>query len=98
MKIKQTKAQRIAALERQLQEAHAQQVHTAHFASIGLERASTKRFAASAVIITVTGLGGEQLVVPTAIRGGLSDASIAALQADLVRSYNDALVFKPKGA
>lgn len=49
----------------------------------------------SAVIITLTSLGGKELILPSAIRDGLSKETIAAIKLDLKRSYEVATVFKP---
>jgi hypothetical protein len=95
---KPTKAQRIAELERKLAEALAGQAHTYHFAEQGLAYASQKHMTASGVILTLTALGGREICAPVLIRNGLSEATIEALKADFVRSYQDAIVFKPKGA
>ena len=97
MKQKQTKSQRIAELERKLAEAQAASVHNYHFTDVGLGKASTKSLMGSGVIITLTALGGVKLIEPTLIRDGLSDETIKALRADLVRSYQLATLFKPKG-
>ncbi len=97
-KIKEIQAARIAELERKLLETEAQLVHAYHFASADLPKFGTDRFAGSAVILTLTGLGGKLTIGPVAIRGGLSKETIDAIQFDFVRSYEDAVVFKPKGA
>lgn len=52
---------------------------------------------ASAAILTITGLGGRVIVAPVAIRDGLSAATIAAIKADLQRSYDLATLMQPKG-
>lgn len=95
---KQTKTERIRELERQLMEAQAQQIHNHHFASVGIEKASMNKWMGSAVFITITAQGGREIVAPVAIRNGLSDATIKAIQEDLLRSYNYATELKPKGA
>jgi hypothetical protein len=97
-KPKQTKAQRIAELERKLMEAEALQVHNYHFASAGLDKASTDHLMASAVILTLTAIGGRVICRPVAIKDGLSKETIAALKADMVRGYADTVAFKPKEA
>ena len=94
---KQTKAEHIRELERKLVEAQAQQIHTYHFASQELEKMGTKHCMASAVIVTLTTLGGGKTVGPVAIRDGLSEATIKALQEDMRRSFEQATAFKPKG-
>ena len=98
MKPKQTKAARIAELERKLQEALAGQAHVYHFASATIDKASTDHLMASGVIITLTVLGGREIFSPVMIRNGLSKETIAALKADFVRSFEDATEFKPKGS
>jgi hypothetical protein len=98
MKTKQTKAQRIAELERQLHEAKAAQVHNYHFASTGLDKLSTDRLMGSGVILSMTVLGGHTTFKPVLIRDGLSKETIAAIKADLVRSYKLAVELKPEGA
>lgn len=97
MKTKQTKAQRIAELERKLREAEAGQAHVYHFASQTIDKASTNSLMGSGVIITLTVLGGREIFDPVMIRNGLSKETIEALKADFVRSYEDAIEFKPKG-
>lgn len=97
-KPKQTKAARIVELERKLREAEASQVHLYHFASATIDKASTDYLMASGVIISLTVLGGREIFSPVMIRNGLSKETIAALKADLVRSYEYAVEFKPKGA
>ena len=87
----------IADLQRQLREALAGQVHTYHFADVGLDKASAKHLMASGVVITLTVLGGRDLIPPTLIRDGLSDELISALREDIRRSYMNATAFKPKG-
>lgn len=98
MKLKQTKSQRIAELERKLNEALAGQAHVYHFASASLDKASTDHLMASGVVITLTVLGGREIFSPVLIRDGLSKETIAALKADFARSYGNAVSFKPSGA
>jgi len=92
------KDQLIADLQQQLIAARAQQTHNYHFASYALDKMTTKRFMGSGLIITIKALNGEELIKPVCIKDGLSDATIAALQADLARSYALAVAFKPRGA
>lgn len=98
MKPKQTKAQRIAELERKLMEAEAQQIHRYHFASCELEKFGINKMMGSGVILELSALGGKAVLTPVMISDGLSAETIAALKADLVRSYNKMVEFKPKGA
>lgn len=93
-----TKKPTRAQLEMKLREALAGQVHTAHFADAALSSASMQKMTASGVIITIHALGGREIVAPTLIRDGLSDEAIAALRADLVRTYKTAIALKPRGA
>ena len=87
-----------ADLQRQVKELNAQLAHVYYFAHQELPKASTKHMMASGVLLTVTALGGRQLMTPVLIRDGLSDDTIAALQRDLVRSYELMMTFKPAGA
>ena len=91
------KTDRIAKLTRERDEALAGQVHTYHFASYALNKLSTNHLAASGLILSITVLGGKEAFDPVMIRDGLSEETIAALKADLVRSYNLAIAFKPEG-
>ena len=50
---------------------------------------------ASGVLLQLTALGGREIIMPVVIRDGLSADTIAALKADLLRSYNIATAFKP---
>lgn len=95
---KQTKAQRIVELERKLMEAQAQQIHKLYFASSDLDKISTEKMGCGAVILTLTTLGGRLTIGPVAISSGLSPETIAALKADMVRSWNRGTELKPKGA
>lgn len=92
------KAARIAELERQLMEAKAAQIHNYHFSSLALEKAGEAQYMGSGLIITITALGGREIVAPTMICNGLSKETINALQADLLRSWNYACELKPRGA
>lgn len=98
MKTKATKNERIAKLTRERGEALAGQAHVYHFASYALDKLSTDHLAASGVILSITVPGGKEPFDPVLIRDGLSKETIAALKADLVRSYNTAIAFKPEGA
>jgi hypothetical protein len=97
MKSKQTKAQKIAEIERKLTEALAGQSHTYHFAEHGLKTAGFEKLTGSGVVLTLTALGGREIVSPVLIRDGLSPESITALCDDLLRSFELANLYKPKG-
>lgn len=95
---KKTKAQRIAELEQKLEEAKAYHISRHHYASKTLYKSSTDNLMGSGVVLSLTIVGGKELFSPVMIRDGLSKETIAALKADLVRSYNLAIAFKPEGA
>lgn len=90
------KAKLISDLERKLIEALAGQVHNYHFAGEGLNKASKKHLMGSGVVITLTVLGGRELIPPTLLRDGLSEDLIKALRSDFVQGFELATVFKPK--
>ena len=90
--------QRIAELENKLRSAEAYQVHKLHFASYALDKLGTDLMYGSGVIINITSLSGKPIVDPTVISDGLSPETIAALQADMRRSFEKLTEFKPKGA
>ena len=89
--------QRIEELENKLRSAQAYQVHKLHFASYALDKLSTDKMFGSGVIISITSLSGEELVEPAVISNGLSPETIAALQADMRRSFERRIELKPKG-
>ena len=95
---KKTKAQRIAKLEEELEEAKAWQIYRHHFASKALDRFSTDKLMGSGVVLSLTLLGGKEWFEPVMICNGLSKETIAALKADLARSFNYATELKPDGA
>jgi hypothetical protein len=82
-------------LERKVFELESQLVHRHHFATRSIDKAGTKKFMGSGVIISLVGLGGREIIEPLCIRDGLSDETIAALKADFARSYEIATMFKP---
>lgn len=96
-RLKKTKNQRIAELERKLKESLASQIHTYYFACDELDKFSTDKMMGSGVVLELSSLGGDLTVSPVVIVNGLSDETISALKADLVRSYNSKIEFKPKG-
>lgn len=91
-----SKAARIAELERKLQEALAGQAHIYRYACDALKKASTDDLCGSGVVITMTALGGREILMPTLIRDGLSVETLAALKNDFIRSYDLATQLKPK--
>jgi len=95
---KKTKDERIAELEEELEEAKAHHVYRHHFASKTLDKFSTDKLMGSGVVLSLTLVGGKELFEPVMICNGLSKETIAALKADLVRSFNYATELKPDGA
>lgn len=83
-------------LERQILELESQLAHVYAFAMTEIDRASTKHRMASGVLLQLSGVGGKDIINPVMIKDGLSDATIAAIKADLARSYDLAVMFKPK--
>lgn len=92
------KAKTRMELQQQIKELHAQLAHVYHFAYLELPKASTNHMMASGVLVQLHALGGRQLMTPVMIRDGLSADTIAALQRDIVRSYDLTVAFKPPGA
>lgn len=95
---KKTKSQRIVELERKLYESSSYHSYRHHLASRALDNLSTDRLMGSGVILSLTKVGGEKPFEPVMISGGLSKETIAALKADLARSFNYNIELKPEGA
>ena len=85
---KKTRAQ----LERQVLELQGQLASRYHFASANLAKAGTDKMMSSGVLLQLTALGGREIVDPVVILDGLSDETIAAIQGDLKRSYDLAVM------
>lgn len=85
-----------AELRRKLTELEAQMVHSLACAHADLPRAHTSKLMGSGVLITVHANGGREICKPFMIKDGLSSETIAALQADLQRSHDLTLMFKPQ--
>lgn len=96
VKLKAAQALRIAELERKLVEANGQHAYVYAYASDAVEKASTDHLTASGVVLTLTALGGREIVKPVVIRDGLSAETIAAIRKDLRRSYDLAVKLVPK--
>lgn len=84
-----------AVLERKVKELEAQLAHQYHFAHAQIGKASIDKTFGSAVILELTFLGGHKVIEPVAIKDGLSNETIAAIKADLKRSYERTVEFKP---
>ena len=91
---KKTKPNR-QELERKIAELEAQLVHRLGFGMQTIDKASSERLKGSGVILSLTFLGGKEVMEPVMIRDGLSPETIDALKADIVRSYEIATLFKP---
>lgn len=87
-----------AVLLRKIEEMEAQLASTYHFADAELSRVEFPKLLASGVILRLTILGQDRTIIPVCIRGGLSPETIDALRADLKRSYEESIEFKPSGA
>lgn len=90
-------ATRIAELEKQLFVAQASQIHRAYFASVYLDKISAGKTVGSGVILSIHAITGNPIFEPVMIANGLAPETIAALQADLARSFNYRTELKPKG-
>lgn len=84
-----------AILRRKVAELEAQLASSYHFASATLDSAGDRN-QGGAVIVRLTALGGKELIVPVAIKNGLSQATLAALRADIARSWDNAIELAPK--
>lgn len=94
MKVKQPS---VKQLKQKIIELEAQLAFRIPAAMEALEKASERHMMASACILRITALGGREIVEPVAIRDGLSQESIIALQNDLKRSWVITTIRKPKG-
>jgi hypothetical protein len=84
-------------LERQILELESQLAHRYRFAELEIDKASTAKMMASGVLLQLTALGGREIINPVVIRDGLSPETIAAIKADLHRSYELTVMHKTKG-
>ena len=88
MKPVKTKKPTYAELERRLFDLSAQSLGRAAWALRDLPKASTSKLTASACVVSLTALGGGELVAPFAVRDGLSAETIAALKRDIQRGLD----------
>lgn len=84
---------RLRTLERQVRELEAQLASTYYFASRRLPEAAELH--GSGVVVQMHAIGGREVLPPVCIRDGLSPETVAALLADLRRSYDAATRLKP---
>ena len=85
-------------LRQKIKELEGQLASSYHFADAQIHRTGTDYLMASGVLLELTFIGGKQAIPPVVIKDGLSIETIEAIKADLVRSYERAVAFKPKGA
>lgn len=85
--------QELSDANRRVMELKAQLASTLGAAFDAMPRAGD--YHGSAVLLTLTALGGRELVAPVAIRDGLSPATVAAIQDDLRRSFELATMVNP---
>lgn len=91
------KAPTKADLARKVLELESSLASSYHFAAHDLHKAGSCLMA-SGVLVQLTAIGGRELVLPFMVKDGLSDATIAALRADIVRSFELSTAFKPKAS
>ena len=75
-----------AELERQIRELNAQKPNALRNAVNELHLCGGNKMLGSAVLITITAWGGEEIVEPFAVYDGLSQSTIDALRADIRRT------------
>lgn len=83
-------------LRRKITELESQLAHVYFFADVGLDKAGQKHFMASGIVMTLTGLGGREIIPPVCIKDGLSQETIDAIRADLRRSYDLSIIHVPR--
>lgn len=93
MKTKPNPKKTRAQLAREVLELKAQLTFIYHSANAQIDKASTNYLMASGVLLQLTGIGGRELIPPVMIKDGLSLETIAALKADLKRSYDLSVMF-----
>lgn len=79
---------KIAALEAQL-------LSTVINAASEITALAKKDYTASAMIVTIKGLDGRELLKPVGINDGLSKETLAALHADIIRTYGLKTAYPP---
>lgn len=84
----------VADLKRKILELEGSIASSYYYAHGEVAKASTDHMMASGVVVSITALGGRQVMRPVVIRDGLSPETVAAIQRDLQRSYEQATQFK----
>lgn len=84
----------IDTLKRKLKEAEASLVHQLYFAANTLKKFSIDKITGSTIILEISDLGGKTVLGPVAVNG-FSAETITALTADMKRTYEDRIKYKP---
>ena len=95
MKVKPKEPTR-AQLERRILELSSQLAHVYHFAEAQINKTSTDHCMGSGVLLQLSFIGGKEAFQPVMIKDGLSKETIAAIKHDMRRSYDLAVMFKPR--
>lgn len=90
------KSELIAKLQRRVFDVEAQLPCSYRAFARALDDATQDKLKASGVVISITVLGGRQVGSPVMIADGLSAETIAALRADVARSFAQATIPAPK--
>lgn len=85
-----------ADLEREIKELKGQLANAYYIAANAIHKASVDHLMASGAVLSISALGGREIIDSVVIRDGLSKETIAAIRADLKRSYDLATLHKPK--
>lgn len=93
--MKKTSKEIIEKQSRKILELESQLASTYHLASVEIKNASEERLIGSGVLVQLTGIGGKNIVMPFLIRDGLNKNTIDALKAEMIKSYNLSIMFKP---
>lgn len=90
-----TKRERIAQLERKLRETEAQLAHVYWYAANGVADTDCTKHKGGGIVVQIHWLGGKEVCPPFMVKDGFSPESIAALRADIRRSYESATEIAP---
>lgn len=96
MKKNKTKGPSKEDLKRDVLELNAQLSSSYHFADAELDKFCD--LMGSGVLLQLSTLGNRKVLHPVVILDGLSKETIEAIRKDILRSYELATAFKPKGA
>jgi hypothetical protein len=82
---------------RKIRELEAQILSAYWSADSALDGVVMEKMLGSGVLVTLSALGGREIVRGVVIRDGLSESTVEALRADIRRSYAQATEMKPRG-